>query len=347
MERTQPTLAFIPAHLYARLLDVLGELGHDTAELLRGAGIGPEAIATEGGFLTLAQVEALVGEAVRREPEAVLALRTGSRMTLMSHGWLSVAALSATTAANALALVAEYFPLICPLFSVELAAEEDATIVRLLPEWSLSEAVERFHIAMFFASLHAHVPKLLFRGALPSGLRVSLAVPRPDDLPPWIEQIGAAIHFDQPRHELAVPTCLTEARLPLADGKVHRTAVQRCRAELEARPNPTELATAVRSVLLECGPPFVDLVGTARRLAVSGRSLRRRLRAEGTSFRTLLDEVRSTIADQWLEDPTRSITEIGLDLGYTDAANFARAYRRANGQSPSAARKQRLGVCTS
>jgi AraC-like DNA-binding protein len=53
--------------------------------------------------------------------------------------------------------------------------------------------------------------------------------------------------------------------------------------------------------------------------------------------------VRSSLADAWLEDPRRSITEIGLDLGYTDAANFARAYRRTNGQSPSAARRQRLG----
>ena len=95
------------------------------------------------------------------------------------------------------------------------------------------------------------------------------------------------------------------------------------------------------------GPPFLDLAGTAKRLATSSRSLRRRLRDEGTSFRSLLDEVRSSLADEWLEDPRRSITEIGLDLGYTDAANFARAYRRTKGVSPSAARRQRLGMAAS
>ena len=74
---------------------------------------------------------------------------------------------------------------------------------------------------------------------------------------------------------------------------------------------------------------------------------------DGRKMRLGLDYGRQMALEAWAkkivvgEDPRRTITEIGLDLGYTDAANFTRAYRRANGISPSAARKQRLGLAAS
>jgi AraC-like DNA-binding protein len=184
------------------------------------------------------------------------------------------------------------------------------------------------------------LPRLLFRGEVPSGIEIETSLPRS------IARASGriAIAFDRPHHELRAPCSLAALPLPLADARVYGVALRRCAERMAARPDPTTTSTTVRRVLLASGPPFLDLMGTAKRLAMSSRSLRRRLRDEGTSFRSIVDEVRSMVADRWLEDPRRSITEIGLDLGYTDAANFARAYRRANGLSPSAARKQRLGL---
>ncbi|MBK7153865.1 MAG: helix-turn-helix domain-containing protein [Sandaracinaceae bacterium] len=50
------------------------------------------------------------------------------------------------------------------------------------------------------------------------------------------------------------------------------------------------------------------------------------------------------MADQWLADPHRSITDIGLELGYSDAANFSRAFRAARGRTPNEARAELLGT---
>lgn len=321
MESTRPTLAFLPVQPYAALLDALAERGHDRTSVLVSAGLEPESFARDG-YLSLLQMEALVASACALEPS--IGLDVGARLSPMSHGWLSVAASSAATIRDALAVVADHFAFVSPLFEMSVRAQEDRLCIRLTRRWPLSVRIERYHAAMFGASLCAHLPRLLFGGAMPS-----------------------EVEIDAVNRELRVPAALADVALPLADASVHRAALRRCRTLLDARPDPTQTAAAVRSVLIASGAPFPDLDGTAKRLATSSRSLRRRLREEGTSFRSLLDEVRSTIADEWLEDPKRSITEIGLDLGYTDAANFTRAYRRANGVSPSAARRQRLGLAVS
>ncbi len=79
----------------------------------------------------------------------------------------------------------------------------------------------------------------------------------------------------------------------------------------------------------------------ARDLNLSRRSLARRLASDGSSFRSLLTEVRRELAEQYLGDPTLTMTEISYMLGFAEASSFSRAYRRWHGGAPSAARRSR------
>ncbi|MGB5621878.1 MAG: helix-turn-helix transcriptional regulator, partial [Gammaproteobacteria bacterium] len=72
----------------------------------------------------------------------------------------------------------------------------------------------------------------------------------------------------------------------------------------------------------------------ADRLHLSERSLRRRLAAESTSYRKLLNQVRETLARAYLLDTGLRVEEIAERLGYSDAANFSHAFRRWTGTSP-------------
>jgi AraC-like DNA-binding protein len=343
---TRPTLAFLPMHPYARLLDFLAERGHPRAGVLASVGLGAAAFEQGDGYLSMQAMQDLVVGACALAPECALGLEVGMRMSPMSHGWLGVAALSAPTVGAAMRVMADHFDLVSPLFELGVRIADGCMAMRLTTRWALSREVECFHAAAFCASLHAQLP-LLFRGALPNGIEIDVAQPRPRTLPRFVEDLQVALAFDRPHYELRAPAELASVPFPLADARVHRDALAQCRMRLDARPDPMRTASMVRRVLVASGPPFPDLVVTAKRLATSTRSLRRRLQEEGTSFRALLDEVRSSFADAWLCDPNRSITAIGLDLGYTDAANFTRAYRRTNGRSPSAARRERLGLAQS
>jgi AraC-like DNA-binding protein len=64
------------------------------------------------------------------------------------------------------------------------------------------------------------------------------------------------------------------------------------------------------------------------------RTLNRRLKAEGTTFQQLLDEVRFEAACQLLDTARIPITEIAVSLGYAETSAFSRAFRRWSGATP-------------
>jgi AraC-like DNA-binding protein len=83
----------------------------------------------------------------------------------------------------------------------------------------------------------------------------------------------------------------------------------------------------------------IDVVAEA--LAMSSRSLQRALARQGLSYSRILDEVRLRQAADWLGNTDKQVEEIAFDLGYTDASNFARAFRRQSGVSPQSFRRDR------
>jgi len=73
--------------------------------------------------------------------------------------------------------------------------------------------------------------------------------------------------------------------------------------------------------------------------AIHRRTLNRRLQAEGTTFKTLIESARYDIARQLLRDTQLTISEISINLAYADVASFCRAFHRWSGSSPAAWRK--------
>jgi AraC-like DNA-binding protein len=105
------------------------------------------------------------------------------------------------------------------------------------------------------------------------------------------------------------------------------------------------MSVEVRRLLVQAlpsGPPALPDV--ARRLAVSDRSLRRRLAEEGTSFQTLLEETRSELAQRYLRDPKLTVSEIAFLCGFSELSPFQRAFRRWTGLTPRAFRARAGGA---
>ncbi len=94
------------------------------------------------------------------------------------------------------------------------------------------------------------------------------------------------------------------------------------------------VAALVRRALLTQSSATAHLTLVAKRLGVSETTLRRRLTAEGTSFRALKDDVVNELARNWLRDPTTSVEAIAERLGFSDAPAFRRSFRRVNGCPP-------------
>lgn len=97
----------------------------------------------------------------------------------------------------------------------------------------------------------------------------------------------------------------------------------------------------VISSLLPQGNPQVAIV--AEVAGLSTRTLQRRLTESNLSYSRLLEEARLETAMDLLRHPDIKIVEVALELGYSDAANFTRAFRRWTGNSPQATRRSLAG----
>jgi AraC-like DNA-binding protein len=73
---------------------------------------------------------------------------------------------------------------------------------------------------------------------------------------------------------------------------------------------------------------------------VHERTLHRRLRSAGTSYRRELDRVRESLSTQLLESTSLPVCDIAASLGYADSSGFIRAFRRWTGFSPARWRKR-------
>lgn len=99
-------------------------------------------------------------------------------------------------------------------------------------------------------------------------------------------------------------------------------------------------ACRVRRVIETSFPFPPKLARVAATLFLSERTLKRRLQAEEASFQNLVDQVRLERAGDLLENTAMNLSQIADALGYADAANFTRAFKRWTGRSPSHYRHQ-------
>jgi AraC-like DNA-binding protein len=88
--------------------------------------------------------------------------------------------------------------------------------------------------------------------------------------------------------------------------------------------------------LLPDGKAKAENVAAA--LAVSVRTLARRLSQEGTTYGDVVDQLRKSLATQYLNDPGMSLGQITWLLGYEGSTSFNHAFKRWTGRSPSADR---------
>lgn len=160
--------------------------------------------------------------------------------------------------------------------------------------------------------------------------------PAAADRAAYTRVFGDLVRFDAAHDGLALPRALLEAPLPEADPSFARSfeaELERELAELRTGTTfPDEVRATIARLIGSGDGCEIDVV--ARRLAVSARTLQRRLGAEGTSFRELVDLARRDLALQSVRRSAANLTELSFLLGFSEVSAFSRAFRRWTGQSP-------------
>lgn len=175
-------------------------------------------------------------------------------------------------------------------------------------------------------------------------LSVSFPHSAPADLSEHQRFFRAPVRFGQPLAELFLPRDVLD--LPVRGGDPALGAVldRVADAWLARLPRQRDVVAEVRRQVrldMRGTAPTAEVI--ARRMGISQRSLLRRLEAEGTTYRDVVDGVRRDLAEGWLRDEGIKLTELAFLLGFSDVSAFYRAFRRWTGTTPGEYR-QRLSI---
>jgi AraC-like DNA-binding protein len=110
---------------------------------------------------------------------------------------------------------------------------------------------------------------------------------------------------------------------------------------MSQRPVPEDIAGRVRGAIeaeLRGGDPSLESIG--RRLAMSPRTLQRRLKDHGVAFNDLLDATRFQAAKAFLAQGDVAGAEVAYLLGFADPSSFNHAFRRWSGETPTDYRRR-------
>ncbi len=186
------------------------------------------------------------------------------------------------------------------------------------------------------ADRHPHLADARHHGTgLSPPARSPLAYPQAPDFDLPLDHVGCPVRFDRPANQIVFKAQWLDRSADLGNKTTYPTIVALCDDLLGDLKLRTGVAGQIRAILLGdiANPPTFEAI--AKMLGVNDRSLRRQLRQQGFSFRGLHDELRTQIALKYLRNTALANEDIALALGFSDAANFRRAFHRWTNKAPS------------
>ena len=196
------------------------------------------------------------------------------------------------------------------------------------------------HISEFEAALIVKVIREI-TGRHIRPIRIAFAHARTADLREFERFCGCPVEFGAPSDQLEFSK--DTVALPLITGDLALLETLRPFCDEATRTRNTAIGSVRASVenevqrLLPHGQAHAETI--AKALAVSVRTLSRRLSAEGTTFVEVVDQLRRSLALEYLKNSHYTTAQISWLLGYESSTSFNHAFKRWTGRSPSAARK--------
>jgi AraC-like DNA-binding protein len=317
-----------------------------TASLLLRAGLSEHGLvqaADEGnGF---AQRVSAIGQckfldyAAEAMDDSAFGLHLAEQIDPRDVGIYFYAGSAARDLGEALGLFSRYCRIVNEAFRQKVTQGSDGISIEVefigLPRYAA-----RHNMEFAVAGVRTALRTMTGRNVAPTS--VTFGHNRNSDLREFERFFGCPVEFGAPNTVFHVSTNVLGLPLITADAKLLRVLRPFCDAAAKGRNvKPGTLRSAVEAEvekLLPHGKAKAENVVKA--LALSQRTLARRLADEGTTYGDVVDQLRRSLATQYLKDPGMSLGQIAWLLGYEGSTSFNHAFKRWTGRSPSADRNR-------
>jgi AraC-like DNA-binding protein len=322
-----PSAPLLPSSQLRAFVDALERLGYDVTSLLTDAGIRRAELDDPDGMIPSGACDAILGRACEQRRHPNLSAHLAAVTPIGTYPLLDYLVVTTDTVEGALEQLVRYFHLVNAPFRVGLA--DDGDIVRLV-----IHAANTFAAEYEASILVHHLREETERRLRPVSVNLQH---QPENRADLERLLGCPVRAPSPW--TGVEFSKESLRLPLRRrDPALRAILEGHAASVATRSSTSEdrsTVARVRSALASRLPRGVPEIGAiARQLAISPRTLQRRLAAEGVSYQQLVDLVRREAAERLLADGSVAIGEVGYLLGFSEASAFHRAFKRWHGVTP-------------
>lgn len=310
--------------------------GLASARLLADAGLSEDWLLETEGWVAAECVEHLIRRGQAHIGNPLLGLLSAPQVNLSMLGVLGYVTQTSSTVQGLIESTARYERLLSDIGTTSLHHRPGMALWQW--ECAFVDADVRRHAVECVLACWANMLRLARRPAQRPLLGVHFQHARPEGVAAQAYErfFGCPVQFGQDSNALLLAPFALALPLALADPALHRALEEHARQQLEARRREANLVDAVRALLLQELSQGITPVRerVAGQLGISARSLHRKLETANQSFRSLVDEVRLTLAQNTLRESALPVAQVAQQLGFQESQSFIRWFKRVQGVTP-------------
>jgi len=304
--------------------------GHDPAPLYRKAGINPALLSRSDARINISHVDELWRLAVGLLDDPCFGIKMTENWHPSYVGALGYAWCASSTLRTALNRVVRYIHVVTEDLNIKLAETPHGLKVTADLEKSIFTLPQHHDVVI---SVLMHMCRFNYGDKL-LATEICLAHEKPRCAKVITDYFRTPVVYDTDESSFTLAQKDVDLKLSSSNRELallHDEFLMKYLIEIKKG----DIVQQIQSVIIDnlpSGKVSDNLI--AKELNLSERSLQRKLQEKGTTFRSVLDNVREMAAIQYIKNPVNTMSDIAFLLGFSEQSAFSRAFKKWTGTSP-------------
>ena len=331
-----------PPYKIAALVKLLFHSGVPVPAALHGTGLNPGAVYNTSCLTSIEQYLLVCRNALRLSQDRSLPFRLGHQLHLADYGVYGLLLLSCESVRDYFRNAVRYQSLATPTMSIDCIDDDMHALSVIVDEnvRDLPQDLRTFLVEQQIVQQTTHLHDLLGKPCRPRLARFAYPAPPHQEL--YSEYLRCPCFFNSHRSEIRYPREILGQRPYLANPLTVTTLRSICDGMMADIVASLGITGKVYRMLRHMPDAGASMKAVASSLKMTDRTLRRRLADEGTSFSTISRQVKYSVATRHLKASDISIEQVAAFTGFSDPANFRRAFVRWTSMTPAQFRRLQL-----